>query len=163
MSRIRQFFQYLMGKRSEASQLNYKDALMAKVVLDIHRKKQAKQTTMVPLFSLFQLHPLDRPNSLAATQQRANILQEHKQALVQTGHLTAEALDEIMPSVSAIKVVKKSATEWIAFEGNGRIAAMQQVFRPADQITVDVEEYQFRHPAKILRRLERIRSLHNLA
>ncbi len=41
----------------------------------------------------------------------------------------------------------------IADEGNGRLAALQEVFSPADGITVEVEEYYFKNPSKILRRI----------
>lgn len=51
---------------------------------------------------------------------------------------------------------------YLAFEGNGRIAAMQKVFTPSDGIEVEVEQYHFRNTRKIVRRLNRVRRLNGL-
>ncbi len=66
--------------------------------------------------------------------------------------LTKEVLAEYLPSVSGIKVVKNSDNYYISYEGNGRLVAMQKVFSPSDSINVEVEEYYFKNPVKILRR-----------
>ena len=44
-----QWLRYLLGKRSEVAQMDYKDAYMGKVVLDIHRKRRDKRIVLVPL------------------------------------------------------------------------------------------------------------------
>jgi len=67
-----------------------------------------------------------------------------------------------MPSVSWIKVVQDRPGGYLAFEGNGRIAAMQVVFTPSDGIEVEVEQYYFRNTRKIVRRLNRVRRLNGL-
>jgi hypothetical protein len=116
----------------------------------------------VPLFSLRQIHTLDRENAIAATRRRIEALQQHKEELLAAGTLTCEILGEVLPSVSWIKVVREGPESHLAFEGNGRIEAMQAVFSPDDDLQVEVEEYRFRSPRKIIRRLNRVRKLNGL-
>jgi hypothetical protein len=156
------FFSYLAGKKSEVEDLEVKDVLLAKAVLDIHRKKSRKETVCVPLFQLHQVHRLDRPNALATTRSRIEALRQHRQDLVEHKTLTCDVLARVLPSVSWIKVVQEAGDSFLAFEGNGRIAAMQAVFGPQDGILVEVERYTFRNPGKILRRLNRVRRLNGL-
>jgi len=159
---IRRFARYLLGKKSEVEDLDLKDAVMAKAILDIHRKKTSKTVESVPLHSLKQIHLLDRPNAIEATRQRVKALETHKAELLETGTLTCETLARVLPSVSWIKTVRRAPDEYLALEGNGRIAAMQSVFGPGDGMTVEVERYHFRNPAKIVRRLDRVRRMNGL-
>ena len=159
---IRRLAKYLGGKRSELEDLDIKDVVMAKAILDIHRKRRRKEILAVPLFALHQIHELDRENAIEATRRRAEILETHREELVQSGILTCELLARYLPSVSWIKVVEEGPDSYLAFEGNGRIAAMQAVFTPADGIRVEVEHYLFRNPTKIVRRLNRVRRLNGL-
>ncbi|MGO1003007.1 hypothetical protein [Lysobacter sp. CA196] len=48
--------QALLGKRSEVAALDYKDAYLAKVVMDIHRLRSGKAQAMVPLRALHPMH-----------------------------------------------------------------------------------------------------------
>ena len=130
--------------------------------MDIHRKKTAKERVRVPLDSLHPVHVLDRENALEATRRRAETLREHRQRLLEGKVMSFELLAEVLPSVSWIKVVAHGADGYIAFEGNGRLAAMKEVFSPEDGMEVEVEEYRFRDPAKIVRRLDRVRRLNGL-
>ena len=63
MESIRKFFDYLFSKRSELSDLELKDAVLAKTVLDIHRNRSHKELVRVSLYSLKTLHELDRENT----------------------------------------------------------------------------------------------------
>jgi hypothetical protein len=162
---LRKFLSYLAGKRSELAELDARDVIMAKVILDIHRKRIGKEIMSVPLFALRQIHVLDRENAIQATKQRIAALEHHRNELVQEGQLTCETLARVLPSVSWIKVVEapdESPATYLAFEGNGRIAAMQSVFAPEDELLVEVERYTFRNPGKIVRRLNRVRRLNGL-
>lgn len=159
-NKIAKLIHYIIGKRSELSDLETKDALLTKTVLDIHRKRTHSTFTTVPLFKLKQIHAIDRENAILATEQRVKIIKKSKERLLQQKHLSKDALNKVLPSVSGIKVVKESDHAYIAFEGNGRLVALQKVFTPADNITVDVELYHFTHTAKILRRINRVRK-HN--
>ena len=158
----RKLGRYLLGKKSELEDLDVKDVVMAKAILDIHRKRIGKAVVSVPLHHLRQIHRLDRENAIAATRQRIETLETHKDELLAAGTLTCEALASVLPSVSWIKAVRKGPRELLAFEGNGRIAAMQAVFSPEDRMTVEVEEYRFRNPAAIIRRLDRVRWMNGL-
>lgn len=57
MSRLRQWWLYLSSKRSEVAALDYKDAYMGKVIVDIHRLRSDKAQALVPLRAL---QPIDR-------------------------------------------------------------------------------------------------------
>ncbi|MCP4899516.1 MAG: hypothetical protein GY906_21325 [bacterium] len=161
-SEAKKFLGYLVGKRSEVESLDVKDVVMAKAILDIHRKRTHKEVVSVPLFALQQIHPLDRENAVEATQRRVEILRAHRNQILTQGSLTCEVLAQVLPSVSWIKVVKDESGNYLAFEGNGRIAAMQAVFTPEDHLLVEVEQYVFRDPRKIIRRLNRVRRLNDL-
>jgi len=79
--------------------------------------------------------------------------------ILQKKNITRGVLGEYLPSVSWIKVVKEPDDSYISYEGNGRLAALQHVFSPSDGMSVEVEEYYFKNPKKILRRMSRIRRL----
>ena len=158
----RKLGRYLLGKTSELEDLDIKDIVMSKAVLDINSKKMCKEITSVPLFALQQIHTLERENAIQATKRRIEMLEDHKDELVEHGELTCETLARILPSVSWIKVVKEGPDAYLAFEGNGRIAAMHAVFSPEDDLAVEVELYSFRNPKKIIRRLNRVRRLNGL-
>ncbi len=159
---IKRFFSYLLGKRSEVSDLDVKDVLLTKVVLDIHRKRTHKTLVFVPLFSIFRVHQLDRESSMLATRRRVEILTAHKEELLAAGDMTCELLAKHLPSISWMKVVEHEPGAYIAFEGNGRLGAMQEVFSPQDGMRVEVEQYHFRNTRKIVRRLDRVRRLNDL-
>jgi hypothetical protein len=159
---VRKLGTYLVGKKSELEDLDAKDVVMAKVILDIHRTRTRKQRVIVPLYSLRRIHRLDRENAVEATRRRIEGLERHKSDLLESRALTCDTLAEVLPSVSWIKGVRKGTQELLAFEGNGRIAAMHAVFRPEDGMQVEIEEYVFRNPAKVIRRLDRIRRMNGL-
>jgi len=159
---VRTLGRYLLGKKSEVEDLDVKDVVMAKTILDIHRSRIRKERITVPLFALRRIHRLDRENAIAATQQRVEALTAHKDELLRDGALTCDTLAAVLPSVSWIKGVRKGPNEILAFEGNGRIAAMHAVFGPEDGMKVEIEEYVCGNPAKIIRRLDRVRRMNGL-
>jgi len=162
ISKLKTFIAYLWGKKSELKSMDERDALLAKVVMDIHRKRTHSNFVFVPLFSLHQIHPINRETSLAKTQSRIDILKAKKNALLKIQKLSKEELAKYIPSVSAIKAVQDNETSYIAYEGNGRLVALQAVFSPEDHISIEIEEYFFKNPAKIIRRMNRVRRLHGL-
>lgn len=162
LNTIQKFFDYFLGKRSEVKDLDAKDAVLAKTVMDIHRTRTRKDIVSVPLFSLQQIHELDRDSAQEVIAERARTLSTHRQAILDAGKLTQESLNEYLPSVSAIKVVRENDESYIAYEGNGRLAAMQQVFAPSDGVMIEVEEYHFDDPEKMLRRMNRVRRMNGL-
>lgn len=158
---LSKWWHYLLGKRSEVAQMDYKDAYLAKVVLDIHRKRSGKRVVRVPLARLEPIHRIDRDNAMRATRERVDALRPHRDALLATKLLDGEALHAIVPSVSCIKVVQ-DGERWLAFEGNGRLYAMREVFAPEDGMQVEVEEYVFDDARSIRRRMQRVRALNRL-
>ncbi len=156
------FIKYLLGKTSELADLETKDALLAKIVLAIHRKRTHSENLLVPLFALKQIHAIDRENAILATEKRIEQLQKVKSHLLEKKDLTQKILADYLPSVSGIKVVKDTENSYISYEGNGRLVALQKVFSPDDGINVEVEEYHFKNPEKILRQMTRVRKLNSL-
>lgn len=77
---LRTWWFYLLGKRGELAQMDYKDAYMAKVVLDIHRKRRDKRIVLVPLAQLDPIHRIDRESALRTTAERAAALRAHREA-----------------------------------------------------------------------------------
>ncbi|WP_028582244.1 hypothetical protein [Desulfogranum japonicum] len=162
LTKITNFLHYLMGKTSELGDLEKKDVLLSKVVLDIHRKRTHTDFVSVPLFQLHQIHAIDRENAMAATARRIAELEKIKTELLEEKNITREILAEYLPSVSWIKVVQESDASFIAYEGNGRLVALQKVFTPDDNIQVEVEQYFFHDSEKILKRMNRIRHMNGL-
>jgi len=161
LATVSKWWRYLLGKRSEVAHMDYKDAYMAKVVLDIHRKRRDKRVVRVPLAQLEPIHRIDRENALDATRRRVDALRAHRESLLAARILDGDTLQSVMPSVSAIKVVQ-DGDRWLAFEGNGRLYAMREVFSAADDMRVEVEEYLFDDARSIRRRLNRVRKLNRL-
>ncbi len=156
------FIKYLLGKSSELADLEKKDALLAQTVLRIHRKRTHSKIVLVPLFSLKQIHAIDRENAMTATENRVKELLKVKDILLKKKNLSVEILAEYLPSVSGIKVVKQSEQSYIAYEGNGRLVALQKVFSKDDDIHVEVEEYYFKNPQKIINKMTQVRKLNGL-
>ncbi len=159
---FKKFLSYLLGKKSEVHDLDVKDVVMTKAILDIHRKRTHKELAALPLFSIHQIHRLDRESALQVTRERVDTLLAHMGELLEARTLSCDLLATYLPSGSWIKVVQERPGSYLAFEGNGRLAAMHQVFRPEDEMLVEVEQYHFRNPRKIIRRLDRVRRLNGL-
>jgi hypothetical protein len=58
--------------------------------------------------------------------------------------------------------VENTPGEYLSFEGNGRIAALQMVFDPGEALEVEVELYRFKNKVSVLRRLNRVRRMNGL-
>ena len=158
---IAKWWHYLLGKRGELAALDHKDAYMAKVIMDIHRKRSGKRLVRVPLAQLEPIHRIDRESALRTMRERADALRAHRDALLAARLLDSDALHALIPSVSQIKVVR-DGERWLAFEGNGRLYAMREVFTDDDGMQVEVEEYLFDDPRSLQRRLRRVRKLNRL-
>lgn len=114
MASLKDFVDYLFGKRSEVKDMSAKDAMLAKVILDIHRKRERTELIRVPLFSLKQIHRLDRDNAMESLNNRIASLQNDRQAIKDIRSSSCEELNRFLPSVSAIKVVQESEDSYIA-------------------------------------------------
>lgn len=159
---LRKLGAYLVGKSDEVQDLDLKDLLMAKVILDIHRTRTRKDLAFLPLGHLRPIHKLDRPNAIRATEARVEALRPHHERFVGAGRVTCADLAEVLPSVSWIKTVRENDSSYLVYEGNGRLAALHDVFGIEASLEVEVEVYHFRGPKRIVRRLNRIRRLNGL-
>lgn len=163
ITRTKQFIHYLWDKKSEISKLDEKDILLSKLVMDIHRTRTCHEIIQVDLFAIYPVHPLNRPNSIRATEKRVAILKQVQQKFRQTKNISREILHTHLPSVSGVKVVRTTDQTFISFEGNGRLAALQTVFLPEDHLTIEVEEYIFKDSTSILNQMNNLRDRHNLS
>lgn len=161
-AQFKKFCSYLLGKKSEIQELDSKDIVMTKTILDIHRKRTHKEFVLVPLFAIKPIHRIDRESALEAKAKRVQSLEDCKDELLITRKITRAVLAERLPSVSWIKVVQENPDSYLAYEGNGRVEAMQQVFSSEDEILVEVEQYYFDNPTKILGQLNTVRRLNGL-
>lgn len=159
---LRKLGAYLLGKRDEVQELDLKDLLMAKVILDIHRKRTRKEFVFIPLRNLKPIHTLDRENAIRATEARIEGLGPHRKRLLAAGRLTRTDLAEVLPSVSWIKTVREDEHSYLAYEGNGRLGALHSVFGNDSDLEIEVELYHIKKSKKIVRRLNRLRRLNGL-
>lgn len=138
---IKTFQKWILGKTKEIGQLSEKDAYLSKVMIRI--KKHAKDPIFkyVPLFSLNQLHSIDRKDGIEKLEERVKILRKHKKELLKKGKLSREIQDKHIQSITWIKAVRENSKSFYVFEGNGRIAALKKVFSPKDSIRVEIKEY----------------------
>ena len=160
INQVKKFFSYLWAKKSELSDMDEKDALLAKAVVDIHRRRSHSTMEFVPLYKLFPIHPINREAALANTRKRAEILEQAKEDLIARQRLDSGILIKYIPSVSGIKVVQIDENKYVAYEGNGRLFALQEVFEAHDGIELEVEVYHFNDSRKMIRRINRVRKLH---
>ena len=154
--RLRRAAAYLWSKLPELFDLGPKDALLAKLVLDIHRKRSHTTAQMVALHGLEPVHALDRPEVLAKVEERCAALRRVEEDWRRRRQLRRDDLMQVLPSVSGFKALATDDGRYITFEGNGRLAALQRVFTPADGLEVEVEVYHIAEHRKILRRARRV-------
>lgn len=156
---ISAFFKYLARKKSDVARMNESDALLAKVVLDIHRKRTGTEMVFVPLKAIGPIHPVDRGIAAEDVSKRAEIVSENKAEILETRKISSDWLSAHIPSVSNIKVVEIRAGDFVSFEGNGRLEALRRVFKDEADVTVEVEQYIFRPSDRttIARRVNRVR------
>ncbi len=159
---IGNFFRYLFSKRSEVQQFEVRDLYMTKVILQIHQQRTHKSVEAVPLNSLLPIHVLDRETALATLEERIAMLELNKETILKDGVISCAMLAEYLPSVSWIKVVADGRGKFLAFEGNSRIYAMQKAFAAGPELMVEVEQYHFKRPLRIVRRLRKVRRMNGL-
>lgn len=119
------------------------DALLAKIVIDIKRESNGQVFEAVPLQLIQSIHPINRKSALEKVDQRIRDLMRCEKELIDLKHISNDLLIRLMPSVSPIQAIRYG-DGYIAFEGNGRLAALQHVCIPFSKknmtsITLDVE------------------------
>lgn len=118
----------------------------------------------VPLGALQPIHPLDRDEAVATLRRRAAVVEAHRAKVLDVGKLPVSFLQEFLPSISNIKVVDLGNGGFVAFEGNGRLAAIREGLGEGVEIDVEVEVYDLeqRARAKLKRRIDRVRRWNGL-
>ena len=149
-------FSYLASKRSELKDLRFKDILLAKAVVDIHRHTKHTQFRMLALSQIQPIHAIDRRNALDSVRHRMRILRRRRSEILNKKHLSKQEMLNYLPSVSGIKVVKVNDC-YISFEGNGRVEAFKRVFKANEEIYLEAEVFEVDDPQKIMRRINRVR------
>lgn len=156
------WWRYFWGKRDELAALDWKDAELARIVLRIHRHRRGVDWRFVPLGAIAPIHPINRPTALAAAAERAERLRPIAAALREEGRIGRDRLQELLPSVSAIKLVQVEPTRFVSYEGNGRLAALAEVFADTPELLLECELYDIAHAPRLLRRIARLRLAHGL-
>ncbi len=153
------FFRYLLGKSSDLRDLDRNDVLLGKVVLDIHRKKSGSELAYVPLNDILPIHPIDREEAIETLHERASTVATHREEIEKQGKISREFLHEFLPSVSDIKVADLGDGRFVAFEGNGRLAALREGLGADASLPVEVERYRFstRDRNRFRRQIDKLR------
>lgn len=160
IKQIVQFYNYLLKKVDEIKQLEKKDIKLAKLVLLIHNKNKGVTTKLLPLYSIKQVHAIDRENAILATNKRIETLKKVK-SKVKDNKISKDFMAKYLESVSWIKVVKYYDS-YVAFEGNGRIVALKDVFKKSDNIKVEVEVFDVNDNKMIQKKIRKVRLLNKL-
>jgi hypothetical protein len=157
------WWRYFWGKRDELAALDWKDAELARIVLRIHRHRRSVDWRFVPLAAIAPIHPINRPTALASAEERAARIRPIADALRAEARIGRDRLQEVLPSVSAIKIVETGPGRFVSYEGNGRLAALRAVFGEDPRLLVECELYAISHAPRLQRRIERLRAAHGLA
>ena len=156
------WWRYLWGKRDEVAAMDWKDAELARIVLRIHRHRRGVAWRFVPIRAIAPIHPINRPNAMAAAEARAARIRPLADGLRAEGRIGRERLQAVLPSVSAIKLVETSPGRYVSFEGNGRLAALRSAFADDADLWVECEWYDIGHAGRLQRRIARLRQAHGL-
>jgi len=160
---IKKVWNWLFAKRSELFQMNHKDALMAHIVVDIMQNSKKHGFKYCKLHSLDPIHPVDnRKNTIRATQERVNKLKPYRNKLLKRRKLSKEDLSKYLPSATYARAIPTSEGRHFTFEGNGRIAALKQIFTPQDNIEIELDVYYPRHGRKVRRNIKKLRAMHGM-
>lgn len=162
METIKRIWKWLVQKAPEVKQLDHRDAQLVVVVVRIQQQATGKQVVPIPLFQIKLIHPIHRGAAVEKTNQRMQAIIDHKDELLQTKLITQDFLKDKLPSVTWIKAVRDDDGKYIVFEGNGRVAALQEVFTPADQMMLEIEIFDFPPDSDILDQVRQVRTAYNL-
>lgn len=157
------WWRYFWGKRDEVAALDWKDAELARIVLRIHRHRRAVDWRFVSMAAIAPIHPINRPTALASAEERAARIRPIADALRVEARIGRDRLQEVLPSVSAIKLVEVAPGRYVSFEGNGRLAALRSVFANTNAMDIECELYDIAHAGRLLHRIERLRLAHGFA
>lgn len=134
--KIKDFFVYWYEKREEVRFLKLRDLKQLNIISQIELFTVKKEKIFIGLKSIRLLHPIDRESALEKIKQREKRIKDYTD--IDITSISQKELDEIMPSITPIKVVRWKK-RYIVWEGNGRIVALKKVF--LKNVEVEVVEY----------------------
>ena len=155
------FLEWLVNKIPEGTRLGKNDVLLANIVLRVNREATSKGLRPVLLSAIKQIHPLDRGPAAKKMRERVEIFRKHKEEIVQDGHISTQKLNEFAPSITLIRTGFYQ-DYFVAFEGNSRVAALQEVFAGKRDITVDVEVFTLPKDSSMLKDISQLRKRYGL-
>ncbi len=160
---VERLWNWIWGKRNEVKDLDHRDVFMGHIVLEILQTSTKNEFQLIPLYNLLPIHPVNnRESTIQATKERAQKVEHYKAKILEKKKMTKEDLAEVLPSATFIRAIEDKDGTYATFEGNGRIAALKSVFRPQDEIEIEVDVY---YPKKIKRsqkKLKKLRKMYNL-
>ncbi|HXH29667.1 MAG TPA: hypothetical protein VNJ01_02530 [Bacteriovoracaceae bacterium] len=131
---------YYVDKISEIKSLDRSAPLATSLRLLIMATTYKKESIVVPLKSLFEIHPISRGAAIEKLNDRITSL---RKIPIPAGKisLTSDLINEFMPSKNLIRVIQADNGEYVVFDGNGRLVAMREVFGMHPDVEVEVEIY----------------------
>lgn len=152
-------YNYYYDKLRELKEIN-KSAPYAVILRGlIMATTKSKDKTLVPLKDLYLIHPISHVAAIEKLQKRIAALKELRPA-----HgsiiLTSAILDQKVSSKNLMRAIQTDDGGYVVFDGNGRLAAIQEVFGGIDTI-VEVEVYRTRSRLAqyFLKRVRQIRGM----
>ena len=157
------FLRYLYGKRYELQFLDANDLWMYFTVTSLYWHTKRTECLLVPLDTIKSLHPIVRSTTVDLTEDRTKSLTAHRPEIIETGRVDRVLQDACMPSVSPINVVAEAPSNYIAFEGNGRLEAIRRVVAGIPGVLVEVVVYYPSNHESCVRRMRYIRARYGMA
>lgn len=155
------WLQYLWDKLPELKNLGNKDLQLSKLVARIHRKRSRVVRIQAGIDQIQPLHAIDRDTALQRLNERVEALKLVQEEWLQESYISNSLLNQVLPSVSAIKVIRVDEVhdQYVAFEGNGRLYALKQLF---NQLEIEIDLYEIEQDKTITRRVKRVLQLNKL-
>jgi len=157
------FLRYLCGKRYELQYLDATDLWMYFMVTSLYWHTERTECRLVPLDTIKSLHPIVRSTAVDLLEDRTKSLTAHRSDIIETGRVDRALQDACMPSVSPINVVTEDPSNYIAFEGNGRLEAIRRVVAGIPGVLVEVVVYHPTNHKLCVGRMRHLRTRNGMA
>jgi hypothetical protein len=159
------FLRYLRGKRHELRHLDANDLWTYFTVASLYWHTVRTECRLVPLDTIKLLHPIRtvRSTAIDLLEDRIKVLTAYRRDIIETGRVDRGLQDACMPSVSPINVLAEDTSNYIAFEGNGRLVAIRRVVVGIPGVLVEVVVYYPTNHELCVGRLRHIRTMYGMA
>ena len=136
---IKNSFKYWYEKREELKYLKLRDMKQAYIISQIALFTQEKTNEYIYIKNIKLLHPVNRISALKKIKEREVVLKQNQEKIVQREAISRENLDKYIPSITPMKVIKFKNRQYVIWEGNGRLVALEKVF--GKNLMIEVEEH----------------------